>query len=599
MRTKFVVLFSLLVVGGMILAACTPAAEPAVVTVIVGGEVQVVTTTPGAEPAGPKVLNFQAGFGSGDIPTLDPSKATDTSSIQFLVNTMVGLTHQNGQTAQLEPGMAESWESVVNEDGTETITFNLREGIPWVRYDGTEVVQVLDCAETPVPRTVKAQDFAYGIVRTLKPETASDYAYVLAFAVKGAAAFNSGETDDASTVGVEVIDDSTLAITFNEQAAYNANIAGMWVAYAEPAWIIDGDDCTEARGDRAFEPGFNQSFGPYALKEWVHDSFASVIKNPFWPGFDNMPQAKIDEVMVRFLDDIPSFADYEAGNVDVTNVPLADMDRVRADPVLSQEFVIGPSPCTYVYGFNTKADVVSDVRVRRALSMAVDRQALIDNVLKGGQEPAQWFARPGLTGAPTMDSHPDLGIQYDVAGAQAELQSYLDEKGLTADQVDITLMFNTSSGHQRIAEAIQQMWKDNLGLAVQLTNQEWAVYLKTIRDPVATPQIFRYGWCQDYPDANNFDKEVFGLGGATNPTAGGGINYNNPEFEEMLTAAAREQDPAERTDMYAAIENILVSQDAAIIPIYWYTSVRTYKPYVQWTPSVVQHNYWNEWDLSN
>src|SRR3990172_2189367 len=350
MRTKFVVLFSLLVVGGMILAACTPAAEPAVVTVIVGGEVEVVTDTPGAEPIWPKVLNYQAGFGSGDIPTLDPSKATDTSSIQFLVNTMVGLTHQNGQTAQLEPGMAESWESVVNEDGTETITFNLREGIPWVRYDGTEVVQVMDCQDPAQPRTVKAQDFAYGLIRTLKPETASDYAYVLAFAVKGAATFNSGETDDASTVGVEVIDDSTLAITFNEQAAYNANIAGMWVAYAEPAWIIDGDDCTEARGDRAFEPGFNQSFGPYALKEWVHDSFASVIKNPFWPGFDNMPQAKIDEVMVRFLDDIPSFADYEAGNVDVANVPLADMDRVRAAPVLSQAFVIGPRPCTYVYG---------------------------------------------------------------------------------------------------------------------------------------------------------------------------------------------------------------------------------------------------------
>src|SRR3990172_9690093 len=100
------------------------------------------------------------------------------------------------------------------------------------------------------------------------------------------------------------------------------------------------------------------------------------------------------------------------------------MDRVRADPVLSQEFVIGPSPCTSVCGFNPKADVVSDVRVRRALSMAVDRQALIDNVLKGGQEPAQWFARPGLTGAPTMDSHPDLGIQYDVAGGGAGPQTY-------------------------------------------------------------------------------------------------------------------------------------------------------------------------------
>ena len=91
-------------------------------------------------------------------------------------------------------------------------------------------------------------------------------------------------------------------------------------------------------------------------------------------------------------------------------------------------------------------------------------------------------------------------------------------------------MFNTSSGHQQIAEAIQQMWKDNLGLDVKLTNQEWQVYLETIRDPEATPQIYRLGWCQDYPDANNFIREVFVKGGSANPTAGGGVNYEQPDL---------------------------------------------------------------------
>jgi oligopeptide transport system substrate-binding protein len=147
--------------------------------------------------------------------------------------------------------------------------------------------------------------------------------------------------------------------------------------------------------------------------------------------------------------------------------------------------------------------------------VAIDRQSLIDNVTKGGQEPAQWFARPGLVAAPTMADHPDLGIKTDAAAAQAELQAYLDEKGLTADQLDITLMFNTSAGHQRIAEAIQQMWKDTLGVTVALTNQEFAVYLDTTKDPVATPQVYRLGWCLDYPDANNFTKEVLYGGSPT------------------------------------------------------------------------------------
>jgi len=602
MRTKWFGVVSLLIVAGLILAACAPAAgTPIVQTVIVEGEVMVVTATPGPEAAAPKVLNYQRGMLAGDMPTLDPSKATDTSSIQFLSNMMVGLTKLNSETAALEPGMAESWEAVINDDGTQTITFNLRQGIPWVSYNGTEVVQVMDCQETPQPRTVKAQDFAYGILRTLNPATASDYAFIL-YTLVGGEDYFTGKTEDPATVGVKVIDDYTLALTFAEPAAFNANKAGMWVAYAEPSWIIDGDDCTEARGDRAFEPGFNNSFGPYALKEWVHGSYTSVIKNPFWPGTDNIPQAKIDEVIVRWLDTVPAFADYEAGNVDVASVPLADMDRVKADPVLSQEFAQAPDPCTYFYGFNSKAPFVDDVRVRRALSMAIDRQSLVDNVLKGGQIPAQWFGRPGQPAVPTLEEFPDLGIKSDPVAAKAELDAYLAEKGITAADVDLTLMFNTSSGHQRTAEAVQQMWKDTLGLDVKLTNQEWAVYLKTIRDPVATPQIFRLGWCSDYPDANNWTRDNFAYGSSNNPFGGGGVNWgpgdsNYDEFEKIVLEAAVETDLAKRIQMYADAEQIFVSTEAAIAPMYWYTQNSVYKPYVKWTPTVIQHDYWYLWDL--
>jgi len=596
MRTKFVVLFSLLVVGGMILGACTPAAEQAVVTIIVGGEVQVVTATPGAEAAGPKIVTLTFG-GAGDMSTADPNLATDTSSVTIVDATTIGLTYLQEEDATLHPGMASTWD--ISEDGL-TYTFHLLEGIPWVRWNGDEVVQVMDCQETPAVRTVTAHDFEYSIKRALNPETASDYAYVLAFAIAGASEYNSGE-GTADDVGAHAVDDATLEVTFLADAAYNANIIGLWTAHAVPQWIIEGDDCTEARGDRWSEPGFHQSYGPFALKEWIHDSSVTIIRNPFWPGTADIPVPKLDEVVhILSLDPSGILAEYEAGNMDVAPVPGTDIDRVKADPVLSQEFRIAPVLCTYFYGYNTQAEHTNDVRVRRALSMALDRQSLIDNVLKGGQEPAQWFARPGLTAAPTMADHPDLGIQTDPDAAVAELQGYLDEMGLTADQLDITLMFNSSAGHQAIAEAIQQMWASTLGVNVQLTNQEFAVFLDTILDPVATPQVYRLGWCVDYPDANNFTREVFAAGGSQNPNSPGpgGIGWFNQEFEDLVVQAAAERDPAARVELYAQAEEILVDTDAAIIPIYWYTSVGVTKPYITRTYPVTGHNDFTTWDTS-
>ena len=599
MRSKGLAVIGLLVAASMVLAACgTATPETVIQTVIVEGTPMVVEVT-AAAPAGPKVVRLN--FGVGDVPTIDPGLGTDTSSIQIIQMTNIGLTHLIETDITLVPGMAETWD--ISEDGL-TYTWHLRPDIPWVRWNGTEVAKVQSCpdeAGATKDRVVTAGDFEYGIKRALAPETASDYAYVLAFAIAGAAEYNAGEAE-ADTVGVKAIDDYTLEMTFLEDAAYNANIAGLWTAHAVPKWIIEGDDCTEGRGDRWTEPGFYQTFGPFALKEWVHDSYITIIKNPFWVGTSDIPAAKLDEVQYMMLDEVPAFSEYEAGNIDAVAVPSADLERVKADPVLSAEYVTAPVLCTYVYGFNTKAKFVDDVRVRQALSMAVDRQGLIDNVLKAGQEPAQWFSRPGLVAAPTMADYPDLGIKYDPVAAKALIDEYMAEKGITAADMDITLMFNTSSGHQRIAEAIQQMWKTNLGLDIKVTNQEWKVYLETLRS-TASPQVFRYGWCQDYPDANNFIREVFIYGGAQNPTGGGGINWGpgDPQYDDwatLLLEAAQERDPQARTDMYAQGEEILVDTFAGIIPIYWYTRSTVTKPYVIRTFGQAGHEDMFLWDLA-
>lgn len=596
---------SLFLILSLILAACAPATAPAaeVPTATDPGAPEATQPPAATEPqapAGPKVLITN--FLSGDVATIDPAVSQDVNSTQIAQEAFIGMTNLNEVTNLVEPGMATSWDIANNDDGTQTITLHLRNDVPWVRWNGEEVETVKTC-DGSADRIVNANDFAYGIYRNQLPANASPYAYLLGFVLKGASDFSTGKTDDFSTVGVKVIDDFTLEMTFMDQVAYNLEIAGLWVALAQPKWIIEGDcdGAVQARGERWIEPGFFQSYGPFTLKEWVHDDYISIVKNPFWPGTEEIPQPKLDEVIFHMLDEPAQLAEYEAGNADVVSaVSLSDLDRIKADPVLSNELSVSPQFCTYYYGFNTKAPVVDDVRVRRALSMAVDRQSLIDNVTKGGQEPAQWFARPGLAGAPTIEDHPDLGIKYDPDKAKAELQSYLDEKGVTADSLDLTLMYNATSGNQAIAEAIQQMWKDALGVNVKLVNQEFRVYLDTVKSR-DTPQIWRLGWCLDYPDANNFDRDNNTVGGSQNPAENGepygGFNWVNEEYERLVLEAAMETDPTKRVELYAEAEQIAIVDDAIMIPLYWYTNLDLTKPYVVRTFSSDGKESFEKWDI--
>jgi oligopeptide transport system substrate-binding protein len=232
-----------------------------------------------------------------------------------------------------------------------------------------------------------------------------------------------------------------------------------------------------------------------------------------------------------------------------------------------------------------------DVNVRKAFSWAVNRKAIVENVTKGGQEPARWFSRPGLTAAPDPARGDDFGPP--VAGDPAKAKEFLAaSKYGSADKLpEITLMVNQVEGHVKIAEAIQQMWQETLGVKVNLVTQEWKVYLDTLdSDP---PQVWRLGWCYDYADADNFARGVFRSDSGNNHT-----RWKNEKFDQLVDQAAVETDLQKRHDLYVQAEKILVEEDAAIIPIYWYTRVQVTKPYVTRTYGLGGHEAYEKWKIN-
>jgi oligopeptide transport system substrate-binding protein len=257
------------------------------------------------------------------------------------------------------------------------------------------------------------------------------------------------------------------------------------------------------------------------------------------------------------------------------------LDRIKADPQLSQELLIAPRLCTYYYGFVTTKPPFDDVRVRKAFSAAIDRQSLIDNVTKGDQKPAHSFAPPGIFGNVASDF--DVGgwmVEENYADQLAQAQAWLAEAGYPEGEgLDALLMHNTSEGHAQIAQAIQAMWAEAFPKAnITIENQEWAVYLKTVLPEAPDeekPNIYRMGWCADYPDSNNWLNEVFNSKSSMNST-----KFQSDEYDALVEEAAFEPDPAKRQEMYRQAETIFIDENAAIAPIYYYTYVRMYKPWI-------------------
>jgi len=533
----------------------------------------------------PKILYTGRQMGPDDIPTLDSSLASDVPSVQIIAELFPELGRLHEENVVIEPGIAESWE--VSEDGL-TYTFKIRPEIAWVRYNAEAgaVEQVLDADGNP--RFVTASDFVTGFVRTMDPINAGDYAYVLTPWIAGGEEFAASDpaADEATrqalidALGVKALDANTLEITTTKASAAFQFIIGMWITAAQPAWAI------EEFGDLWIEAENIQTYGPFALKEWNRGQNLTLIKNPFWAGTENIPAPKLDEVVFQFLDLDPQLAAFEAGELQVAEVPNAAIDRILADPNLSQGYNVAFGTCTYYYGFNVRKEPFNDPRAVKAFSLTIDRQSIVDNVTRAGETPAGFFTLPSMNAAPQQADYPEYAVLTDIEAGKALWEEYLASVGKTSADFNLTILHNNSTLHAGVAQAIQQMWAESLGVNVQIAAQDFGTYLEARRDS----DIFRAAWCFDYPDTNNWLFDVFHS--SVDPDNG----FNNAEYDALVEQAAIAA-PEERVDLYAQAENILVNTAASIAPIYYYVTKDLTAPGIERTHSVITREYYEKWDI--
>ncbi len=474
-------------------------------------------------------------------PSLDPGLATDVTSSGILLSIMDPLVSLGDD---LEPigQLAESWET--SEDGL-TVTFTLRDDGRWTNGD-----------------PVTAEDFEWSWKRTISPELAADYAYQF-YGIKGAAEYNGCEKNCAALrdeVGVEALDDRTLQVTlttpqpwFVQQVAHHS-----FLAVHRPTIELHGDAWTEARNI--------VTNGPFKLDAWEHNASIDIVKNEEWRNADDVKLTRVNGRMIT--DGVTAVQAYEAGEVDVLigGLPPEEIPRLKETPDYQQYPGLG----TYYYAFNVKN--ITDAKQRQAMSLAINRREIIDNIAQADQLPAQGFTPQGMPGFDAINPEsPWLPENGDLEQAKALMAEVENPKR------KVDLLLNDSPGHREIAVAVQAAWGE-LGLDVSIRQQEWAQFLEfTGPPPDPSVDVYRSGWIGDYVDAINF-LELWTCDSGNNST-----NYCDPAYDELLEQARQTADNDERYELYGQLEDLLLGADGAVpvTPLYWYTYVNLERPAIQ------------------
>jgi oligopeptide transport system substrate-binding protein len=485
-------------------------------------------------------------FGNGTEPQgLDPHIVTGIPETHIVSALFEGLVTKNPYTLEPEPGVAQRWE--ISEDGL-TVTFFLNPAARWSNGD-----------------SMTAEDFVWTWQRALDPKMGNQYGYML-YPVKNAEEFATGKLTDFGEVGVKAVDAHTLQVTLNAPTPYFLQLMDHHSTFALHRATLE----KFGKATDRFTPWTRVenivSNGPFVLDDWQLNRRISVKKNPhYW----DRDRVQLNGIVFYPTENISSEERmFRVGQLHYTQtVPLDKVPVYRAMP--DSPYVNTPYLGTYFYLLNTSRPPLDDVRVRQALSLAIDRERLNNTILHGSNLPAYSITPPGALGY-----EPPKVFGYDVARARELLAQagYPDGQGWPG----AVLVYNTSESHLKIAVALQQMWKDALNVDITLVNQEWKVYLDSIDQ--MDFQLARRGWIGDYVDPNNF-LDLYLCGGGNNNTG-----FCDREYDDMiLRQAPRAKTREERFAIFRAAETRLMEQ-MPIIPIYTYTSNHLIHPSVRGMP---------------
>lgn len=486
------------------------------------------------------------------IPTLDPQLNEDVSGSDILRDLFEGLLNQDAK-GNLIPGVAESWEA--NDDNT-VYTFKLRDDAKWSNGD-----------------PVTAGDFVYAWQRAADPATASPYSwFVELMSIENAAEIIAGDKDP-SELGVEAVDDHTFKVTLTSALPYFAAMTTHATTFPVHKATID------EHGDQWTRPENMVSNGAYKLTEWVLNERTTRERNEmYW----NNDKTILDKVVTLVInDENVALTRYRAGELDRTEIPSGQYPALSKE--LPNEATVFPRLCSYYYTFNMSdkgPEAFKDQRVRQALSYAVDRKVITDNILQAGQYQAYTFT-PGATAGFEV---PDVAFgQMTQEERDAKAKELMAEAGYGADNpLKFDMLYNTSEAHKKIAVAMSQMWKQKLGVEATLANMEWKTFLETRGNQDF--ELARGAWCGDYNEASTF------LDLVTTPSGYNDGKYSNAEVDQLMVDAKTAADPSAN---YTRVEEI-IADEMPIIPIYHYTGNLMLKENLKgWPVENVEQNWYS------
>lgn len=475
------------------------------------------------QTSGPKELRMNM---MSEPPTADPALAEDSTSSAVLRATFDGLT-RIGEDGKPHPSVAEKID--VSEDGL-TYTFTLRDS----KWSNGE--------------PVTAKDFEFAWKRALNPKTAANYSYQLYY-LKNAEEYNKGKAK-ADDVGVKAKDDKTLVVTLKNPTPFFLELTAFYTYYPVNQKVVEGSD------KWAGEAKTHVGNGPFKMETWEHKSKLVLVKSDtYW----DKDAVKLDKLNFSMVEDANTeLSMFDNDDLDWSGAPLSSLPT-DAIPALKESGQMQTRPIagTYLYKFNTEVPPFNNAKIRKAFAYAIDRKSIIDNITQANQEPAMGLIPPTMAVA-TSPYFKD----GDVEAAKKMLEEGMKEEGITK-MPTLTLSFNTSEGHKKIAEAIQDQWKKALGVDIKLENKEWKVFLEDVNQ--GKFQIARSSWTGDYNDPYTFLDLFKDKDGGNNDT-----KWENPKYKELLNQSALEKDPEKRKQILAQAEAIFMDEMPAA-PIYYYT----------------------------